>query len=456
MNLSDNLKKIRKDNNLSQEQLAEKLNVSRQSVSKWESGQAYPEMDKMIQLCKMFNLNIDELLNQDIREVNNTKQSKININKYIDDFLEYVSKTINMFINMNFTTKIKCLIEQFMLIIFFLIIIKIFGGILSDIVGELLLLIPKSIYYFIYGTLKIVYGIVTLILGVILLLYIFKIRYLDYYVVSDDDKVPPKENKNDDKKSDTINSECQPINNADKIIIRDPKHSSYRFISSLLKLFVFALKIFAIFIAIMFCFSFVTLTIFTLLSFIFVKTGTIFIGGLILLIASLIINIIILIVLYNFIFSKKSKKNRLAITFLVSLFAIGCGIGIISIGLTQFELVNNYDSAFFVEKEIVVEMKDNLFIQTYSNIEYIEENNTNVKIVYKYTPYYELETYNDETGVFFYNHINKSNYMKLINACIKDINNKKIYDYSSSKVYIYTNKENILKLKDNLDNYINR
>ena len=49
MNLSENLKKIRKEHNLSQEQLAEKLNVSRQSVSKWESGQAYPEMDKMIQ-----------------------------------------------------------------------------------------------------------------------------------------------------------------------------------------------------------------------------------------------------------------------------------------------------------------------------------------------------------------------------------------------------------------------
>ena len=69
MNLSDNLKKIRKDNNLSQEQLAEKLGVSRQSVSKWESGIAYPEMDKVLQLCKMFNLNIDELLNQNISEV---------------------------------------------------------------------------------------------------------------------------------------------------------------------------------------------------------------------------------------------------------------------------------------------------------------------------------------------------------------------------------------------------
>ena len=73
MNLADNLKKIRKDNNLSQEDLADKLGVSRQSVSKWESGQAYPEMDKVLQICKLFNLNINDLLNEDINEVKEKK-----------------------------------------------------------------------------------------------------------------------------------------------------------------------------------------------------------------------------------------------------------------------------------------------------------------------------------------------------------------------------------------------
>ena len=82
MNLSDNLKRIRKENNLSQEQLADKLGVSRQSVSKWESGQAYPEMDKVLQLCQLFNLNIDELLNPNIKDVNNKKQAKNTFNKF--------------------------------------------------------------------------------------------------------------------------------------------------------------------------------------------------------------------------------------------------------------------------------------------------------------------------------------------------------------------------------------
>ena len=81
--LSENLKKIRKDHNLSQEQLSELLGVSRQAISKWESSAAYPEMDKVIQICNEFNLNIDDLLNKDIRECKNQEKQKNNINKYI-------------------------------------------------------------------------------------------------------------------------------------------------------------------------------------------------------------------------------------------------------------------------------------------------------------------------------------------------------------------------------------
>ena len=92
MNLSDNLKRIRKENNLSQEQLADKLGVSRQSVSKWESGQAYPEMDKVLQLCQLFNLNIDELLNQNIKDVNNKKQAKNTFNKFLESALDYLTR----------------------------------------------------------------------------------------------------------------------------------------------------------------------------------------------------------------------------------------------------------------------------------------------------------------------------------------------------------------------------
>ena len=85
---SENLKKIRKSHNLSQEQLADELGVSRQAISKWESSVAYPEMDKIIALCDKFNVNIDDLLHNDIKEVKGEEESKKKLNKYIDDFLK--------------------------------------------------------------------------------------------------------------------------------------------------------------------------------------------------------------------------------------------------------------------------------------------------------------------------------------------------------------------------------
>lgn len=62
MNFSNNLQKLRKANGFSQEQLAEKLEVSRQSVSKWESGASYPEVDKIIMMSDIFDCSMDELV----------------------------------------------------------------------------------------------------------------------------------------------------------------------------------------------------------------------------------------------------------------------------------------------------------------------------------------------------------------------------------------------------------
>ena len=62
MNFSEKLFTLRKANNLTQEQLAEKLDISRQSISKWESGQAIPEIEKIIALSTIFDVTTDYLL----------------------------------------------------------------------------------------------------------------------------------------------------------------------------------------------------------------------------------------------------------------------------------------------------------------------------------------------------------------------------------------------------------
>jgi transcriptional regulator with XRE-family HTH domain len=62
MTFGEKVQQFRKNNGLSQEQLAEKCSVSRQAVSKWESGQGYPEMEKVLQLCDLLKVDLDYLL----------------------------------------------------------------------------------------------------------------------------------------------------------------------------------------------------------------------------------------------------------------------------------------------------------------------------------------------------------------------------------------------------------
>lgn len=66
MSFRDNLQHLRATRNMTQEQLAMLLGVSRQSVSKWEAERAYPEMDKLLRLCALFECTLDELVSGDL------------------------------------------------------------------------------------------------------------------------------------------------------------------------------------------------------------------------------------------------------------------------------------------------------------------------------------------------------------------------------------------------------
>ena len=77
MKFGENLKLIRKSKKMSQEQLAEKVNVSRQSVSKWETGDAYPEMSNILELCKIFNIKINDLIHTDMSDISSLDEEVI-------------------------------------------------------------------------------------------------------------------------------------------------------------------------------------------------------------------------------------------------------------------------------------------------------------------------------------------------------------------------------------------
>lgn len=79
MKFNEKLIKLRKEMGLSQEELGNKLNVARQTVSKWELGETTPEMDKLIKMSEIFNITLDELIkdkNND-ENINNTNSQKL-------------------------------------------------------------------------------------------------------------------------------------------------------------------------------------------------------------------------------------------------------------------------------------------------------------------------------------------------------------------------------------------
>ena len=69
MTIAEKIIHLRIANNISQEKLASLLNVSRQSVSKWESGESLPQIDKVMEICDLFKVTADELLNDKIEKM---------------------------------------------------------------------------------------------------------------------------------------------------------------------------------------------------------------------------------------------------------------------------------------------------------------------------------------------------------------------------------------------------
>ena len=77
MSFAENLKQLRKENQLSQEELAEILDVSRQAVSKWEQGIGYPEVEKLLILSSKLNISLDSLMATSITQKSDVENKKV-------------------------------------------------------------------------------------------------------------------------------------------------------------------------------------------------------------------------------------------------------------------------------------------------------------------------------------------------------------------------------------------
>lgn len=460
MKLPDNLKRIRKENNLSQEQLAEKLGVSRQAVSKWESGQSYPEMDKVLTICKLFNYNIDELMNENVKEVKENKDSKNNLNKYVEDFFSYITKTITMFANMKFTQIIKCIIEQCFIGIILFLILGIIGGIGAQVVRGLLGWLPYNAYSLAYDILGAIYIIFALVIGVVIILHAFKIRYLDYFEIAEQSEKEEKDTEENNNESENNKKDSKVLfeKRKEKIIIRDPAHSESKFLSGITKIIMFGVKLAVGFFAFWFIIGLIALTVALVCSFVFIKTGMLFVGALICILAGIAADLVIIEIAYNIIVSKKCKKTRMALQFISAVIACGIGIGFILIGMSGFNYSTKGDNSNIVETKLYVDYEEGLSVDSYYKITFVEEDRDNIKLVADHSKYFYMDTSKTTSNtLYIYGALKENEEFNMIRDSIDSINRKEIPAYEGIyEVRVYASKDVIEKLQENESSKIKR
>lgn len=83
MQIGNKINQLRKLSGMTQEQLAEKLSVSRQTISKWESGATYPDIESVVRISKMFQVPLDDLLLEGEADVENQKEEQITLEDLI-------------------------------------------------------------------------------------------------------------------------------------------------------------------------------------------------------------------------------------------------------------------------------------------------------------------------------------------------------------------------------------
>ena len=449
MNFCNNLQKLRKKMNLSQEQLAESLNVTRQSVSKWESGASYPEMDKLLALCKIFNCGIDDLVNKNIDEVKDLTSSKKVILNFFKSVGDGINKTIRMLESFSFKELVKFLC-QIAVIIIVIALCNIPFQIIENAITQAFY--NNDIYEIISSFCSFIMILLYSCFAIIAFFYVYKVKFLDNIDI---------ENSDNDNKT-ILYNENKNILKKENFTIKSGRLS---ILDLLMNLFIWFLK----FIFIIFMFPIIMSIIGGVICFvlliILIFKGLFLIGPIIISLSLVVFSIMIMEILFNFIVNKKTNFKRIFIVCISSIVLASIGIGL-SIGyFSNIEIINKAPNQYEIEtKEEIIPMNDKLFIHDnyYGNIDYIEDNNLNdqVKIdVDYYKSIYDINIISNENNTISI-HSEEPGVIKIgeyLDQVIDNLKNKKIYNYdilSEVKIRVTTSSENINKIKYNRENYI--
>ena len=455
MNFASNLQKLRKKENMSQEALAEKLDVTRQSVSKWESGATYPEMDKLIAICKIFNIDMDTLVNGDASNSElKDKETTINTKDILDKFNTLMKKIVCLFESMSFKEIIEFLVTVFLLILIILV-----GTIPKDIIENL---IGTNLLYgitYVGPTLNTIFRLIVDILysvfSIVIFVYVLKIKYLDRIKIKEDTDKEIVEKVKEKR-----------VEEVEKVIIKDSSNSN-SLTRLLAKIIIYIIKFFVVLFIFAPLICIVVLAVMLGFEVLFVIKGLPLIGVLLWTIAGIIISALCFEVPLNFVINHKNNYKRVMITLLISLIIIIIGSIIFAFEFFSLTYVDSLPKDVNTKeiRETLPMASDFKTIGYYYNdIEYVVDDSLTDKVEVDVTYYdylinnnIEIEVHNNNLLVYM-DSPKEFSFKDALDKVSDDIKEGKIYNYdklNEYKVTIKTSSNNINIIKNNNKEFFN-
>lgn len=464
MKFGENLQKLRKEKGISQEQLAEQLGVTRQSVSKWESGNSYPEMDKIVAICNLFHCDMDILINKDITEEREKKDASSVVKEIFSGVTNYVKKTIYLFEHKSLKDIIKMCAQVF-IIICVILLFAIPFMLLKEIVVSLFYTGNNWFSIFFAKFWNFIFNGGYAILAIATFLYIFKIKFLDneeIIVEEVEDKTQNSEEVSEDNSSKTDSSKSS---EKKKVKIIKVKKNDFSLLDLLVKAITVCLKCLFVLFLIPVIIGTIMLLIGLVLLIVLIFKGLFLAGPILLFLGGIVFAIVLIELMLDFIFNLKFSKRRIIITIISSIVVSSIGLGLSIWYFLNLNVINDVPTSFKTEtKEEIYTMTDDFLIHydDYSfNTRFVEDNSlTNqvrVRIDY-YTIANDVSIERTDNEVYLnYETVDGVNIKQITDSIIKDLKHNKIHTYDQLgqvSITITTSKINVDKIQDNYQKYL--
>ena len=451
MKFGENLQKLRKERGISQEQLAEQLGVTRQSVSKWESGASYPEMDKIVAICNIFHCDMDVLINKDITEERDKKDASKVVKVGFKNIADYIKKTIYLFEHQSFKDIIK-MIAQVMIIICVILCFSIPFMLFKEMVVSLFYTGDNWFSIFFSRFWNFIFNASYGILAIATFLYIFKVKFLDGEEIVIEEVNESLDTIDDDNSQDTVKD------NKKKKVIKVKRTEGFSLLDLLSKAITLCLKVFLLFLLIPAIIGVIMLIIAFVLLVILIFRGVFLVGPIFIALGITVFCLIVIELILDFIFNLRFSRRRVIITVISSVVVSAVGLGLSIWYFLNLNVVNDVPNNFKQEtQEEVYMMNDELLIQYgWNYIKFVEDesmtNQVRVRIDY-YPDYTAAELEKEDNEIFInYDTINSIRINEVTDSIINNLKKNKLYTYDklgTVSMTITSSKNNIEKLKEN-------